>query len=105
LICIYRSTDRLARISVDITNTSDIDWKIDIRKSIARPPLSIRPLLIKIAEDTRAKARRVFAHRGLYNKSTPKEEIHNAWRSEVFKGGSCPSKTLVHENHLGTIAR
>jgi hypothetical protein len=26
---------RLARISVDITNTSDIDWKIDIRKSIA----------------------------------------------------------------------
>lgn len=78
---------RLARISVDITNTSDIDWKIDIRKSIARPPLSIRPLLIKIAEDTRAKARRVFAHRGLYNKSTPKEEIHNAWRSEVFKGG------------------
>lgn len=78
---------RLARISVDITNTSDVDWKIDIRKSIARPPLSIRPLLIKIAEDTRAKARRVFAHRGLYNKSAPKEEIHNAWRSEVFRGG------------------
>ncbi len=78
---------RLARISVDITNTSDVDWKIDIRKSIARPPLSIRPILIKIAEDTRAKARRVFAHRGLYNKNTQKEEIHNAWRSEVFKGG------------------
>lgn len=78
---------RLARISVDISNTSDVDWKIDIRKSIARPPVSIRPILIKIAEDTRAKARRVFAHRGLYNKSAPKEEIHNAWRSEVFKGG------------------
>jgi hypothetical protein len=78
---------RLARISVDITNTSDIDWKIDIRKSIARPPLSIRSTLVKIAEDTRAKARRVFAHRGLYNKNTQNEEIHNAWRSEVFKGG------------------
>lgn len=78
---------RLARISVDIANTSDVDWKIDIRKSIARPPLSVRPMLLKIAEDTRAKARRVFAHRGIYNKSVPKEEIHNAWRSEVFKGG------------------
>jgi hypothetical protein len=78
---------RLARISIEITNTSDVDWKIDIRKSIARPPLSVRPMLIKIAEDTRAKARRVFAHRGLYNKNTSKEVIHNAWRSEVFKGG------------------
>ena len=78
---------RLARISVDITNKSDVDWKIDIRKSIARPPLSIKPMLTKIAEDTRSKARRVFAHRGIYNKNPPSEDIHNAWRSESFKGG------------------
>ena len=76
---------RLARISLDITNTSDVDWKIDIRKSIARPPIVIRPMLIKISEDIRAKARRVFANRGVYNKV--KEEIHTAWRSETFKGG------------------
>jgi hypothetical protein len=44
-------------------------------------------MLIRIAEDTRAKARRVFAHRGVYNKGIPKDEVHNAWRSEVFKGG------------------
>ena len=62
-----------------------MDWKIDIRKSIARPPIVIRPMLIKISEDIRAKARRVFANRGVYNKV--KEEIHTAWRSETFKGG------------------
>ena len=80
---------RLARISVDITNSSDsdADWKIDIRKSIARPPVSIRPMLVRFAEDIRFKARRVFAHRGAYNMNNPREEIHNAWRSETFKGG------------------
>lgn len=78
---------RLARISIDITNSSDIDWKIDIRKSIARPPISIRPTLIKFAEDIRFKARRVFAHRGTYNKNSPRDEIHNAWRSETVNSG------------------
>jgi len=80
---------RLARISVDITSSSDsdTDWKIDIRKSIARPPVSIRPMLVRFAEDIRFKARRVFAHRGAYNITNPREEIHNAWRSETFKGG------------------
>jgi len=33
---------RLARIRLDIPNTADAAWKIDIRKSIARPPVSVR---------------------------------------------------------------
>ena len=37
-------THRLARIRLDIPNDADIDWKIDIRKSMARPPVSLRPL-------------------------------------------------------------
>lgn len=78
---------RLARISIDISNKSDMDWKIDIRKSIARPPHTIRPRLIKISEDIRSKARRVFAHRGFYNKNNSKKEIYNVWRSEKFNGG------------------
>src|SRR5262249_27183076 len=36
---------RLARIRIDIPNTADRDWRIDIRKAIARPPDAIRKRL------------------------------------------------------------
>jgi hypothetical protein len=55
---------RLARIRLDIPNTADADWKIDVRKSTARPPVSLRPWLTLLAENTRERARRVFAYRG-----------------------------------------
>jgi hypothetical protein len=55
---------RLARLRVDIGNASDAAWKIDIRKSTARPPVEVRPRLTGLAEDARDRARRVFAWRG-----------------------------------------
>ncbi len=55
---------RLARIRLDIPNSADADWKIDIRKSSARPPLHLRGWLTMLAEDTRGRARKAFAHRG-----------------------------------------
>jgi hypothetical protein len=51
---------RLVRISIDIDNSVDFDWKIDIKKSVARPPIPIRDRLIVLAEDCRARARKVF---------------------------------------------
>lgn len=71
---------RLARIRVDIPNTADADWKIDIRKSTARPPVSIRPWLTKLAEDTRERARRVFAFRGAPVALAGGGPIEQAWR-------------------------
>jgi hypothetical protein len=44
---------RLARIRLDIPNSADAEWKIDIRKSTARPPVTLRPALTKLAEDRR----------------------------------------------------
>lgn len=55
---------RLARIRVEIGNASDAAWKIDIRKSTARLPVEVRSKLTTLAEDTRNRARRVFAWRG-----------------------------------------
>lgn len=55
---------RLARLRVEIGNASDAAWKIDIRKSTARPPVEVRPRLTALAEDARDRARRVFAWRG-----------------------------------------
>jgi len=73
---------RLARIRLDITNSADADWKIDIRKSTASPPVALRAILMRIAEDTRARARRVFAHRGVPFSSKGNSPVQQAWRTE-----------------------
>ncbi|MBF0340326.1 MAG: ATP-binding protein [Magnetococcales bacterium] len=78
---------RLARIRLDIPNSADADWKIDIRKSIARPPVQVRLELIRLAEDTRSRARRVFAHRGKTVRLGDKQPVVEVWRAEHFQGG------------------
>ena len=78
---------RLARIRLDIPNTADAHWKIDIRKSTARPPMLIRSQLTRLAEDTRTRARRVFAHRGQSVRFGDSSPVMEAWRAERFNGG------------------
>lgn len=78
---------RLARIRIDIPNSADADWKIDIRKSIARPPVMLRDHLTRLAEDTRERARRVFAHRGAPPTRPGAAVTVQAWRADHFKGG------------------
>ena len=55
---------RLARIRLDIPNSADAEWKINVLKSTASPPVRLRPQLHRLASETRNTARRVFAHRG-----------------------------------------
>jgi len=77
---------RLARIRLDIPNSADADWKIDIRKSTARPPVYLRTWLTTLAEETRSRARRAFAHRGkpilMGNR-----QIVEAWKVENLAKG------------------
>ncbi len=77
---------RLARVRLDIPNSADADWKIDIRKSSARPPVYLRNWLTALAEETRSRARRAFAHRG---KPTllGKKQIIEAWKAEQLAHG------------------
>lgn len=78
---------RLARIRLDLPNTLDEEWRIDIRKSIARPPTGLRAQLTRLAEDTRRRARDVFAHRGQVTRTAITGPIMHAWRPERFQGG------------------
>lgn len=78
---------RLARIRIDIPNSADAEWKIDIRKSTARPPVGLRGRLLRLAEDIRQRARRVFAHRGQIVAVDGKEPLVEAWRAEHGSGG------------------
>jgi hypothetical protein len=78
---------RLARIRLDIPNAADAHWKIDIRKSVARPPVALRPWLISLAQDTRDRARRVFAFRGSPVRTPGGATVEQAWRVERTKAG------------------
>jgi hypothetical protein len=78
---------KLARIRLDIPNTADADWKIDIRKATARIPVYLRPWLTTLAEDTRNRARRVFAYRGSPMPGAGGAKIEQAWAVERFKDG------------------
>ena len=55
---------KLARIRVDIPNTLDYLWEIDIKKSRASLPLSIKKALIDIIERTVGRSERVYKYRG-----------------------------------------
>lgn len=57
---------KLARIQVDLPNTMDSDWDLDVKKSRARPPGAIRARLKQIADITRGRAVDVYRHRGRY---------------------------------------
>lgn len=70
---------KLARIRIDILNTADIDWQIDVKKSMARPPQAIRSRLKEIADAIRKQAREVFANRGSRGPRQHKEPIIRAW--------------------------
>jgi Histidine kinase-, DNA gyrase B-, and HSP90-like ATPase len=73
-------SSRLARIRVDIPNSADHDWRIDIRKAIARPPDAIRKRLQGLADDIRRKAREVFVHRGQYAPRTAEGPVSRVWQ-------------------------
>lgn len=57
---------KLARIQIDLPNTMDSDWDIDVKKSRARPPGAVRDRLKMIAEIARGRAVEVYRHRGRY---------------------------------------
>lgn len=87
---------RLARIRIDIPNTVDADWKIDIRKASARPPVAVKNWLTKLAEDTRSRARRTFAARGKPRKTGTGKEIIQAWTVDSRADGI---RYRIDDNH------
>lgn len=92
---------RLARIRLDIPNSADAEWKIDIRKSTARPPVSLRQNLTHLMEDTCRRARRVFAHRGRVARPSTTDLVVRAWCTEHRKDGM---RYLIDTSHPAVAA-
>lgn len=55
---------KLARVRIDMSNSLDAEWKIDVRKSSAQPPFKVRERLKRIIEQIGANSKRVYTARG-----------------------------------------
>jgi hypothetical protein len=88
---------KLARIRLDITNETDGEWHLDVKKSTARPPVEIRDRLTQLGGEVRRMAREVFAHRGRYGPRAPApQEIERPWISRLRDGHRVYSVNRSH---------
>ena len=55
---------KLARVGIDIPNTLDAEWKIDVKKASAQPPAPVRRRLARIIERIGVPSRRTYTGRG-----------------------------------------
>lgn len=81
-------SSRLARIAVDLPQSADALWRIDVRKARARPPGVLRPRLSAIGSQCRERAREVFAWRGgnVRTAATGNEPPAPVWNEEHRSG-------------------
>jgi hypothetical protein len=70
---------KLARIEINLPNSLDSVWQIDIKKSIARPPLPLRDQLKAYASKVRTQAVEVYRHRGKIAKPYPGQKFIPLW--------------------------
>lgn len=60
----HEELTKLARVRIDIPNTLDHLWTIDVKKSRAHPPEAVRQRMKVLLEQIRSTARRPYTHRG-----------------------------------------
>lgn len=70
---------KLARIQIDLPNNLDSEWQIDIKKSIARPPVALRDQIRAYAAEVRAQAVEVYRHKGKNVKTYPGQKFTPLW--------------------------
>ena len=96
-------SSRLARIQIDIPNTGDHDWQIDIRKALARPPEMIRPHLQQLAQNVRVRAREIFVHRGQHGVRARQTQVEKIWL--VKPNGSSNRYGVKRDHYLVNLVR
>lgn len=70
---------KLTRIQIELPNTLDADWQIDIKKSIARPPLVFREQIKAYAAKVRQQAVEVYRHKGKSVKQIAGQKFVPLW--------------------------
>lgn len=82
-----KESQRLCRIRIDIPNTLDQEWQIDVKKASAKIPDVIRKRVKSICFASIEKAIKVYTHRGAYikRKGGQKELIY-LWMAKQKQG-------------------
>lgn len=75
--------NKLARIRVDIPNTLDSIWEIDIKKSTASLPDVIKRNLVAVVENSIGRSERVYKYRG---RSVSKDNLQHVWETIDNRG-------------------
>ncbi len=98
---------RLARIRLDIPNSADAEWKINVLKSTASPPVRLRSQLHRIASETRETARRVFAHRGHITQvtATRADTVADVWQVRRSAHGTSYRIDREHDLLASVLSR
>src|SRR4029078_6724945 len=77
---------KLARIQVDLPNTLDRVWHIDVKKSMARPPGPLREDFRRIAKVTRQRATEIYRHRGKVIARAATQDGSFVWNKMLRRG-------------------
>ncbi|WP_218191419.1 MULTISPECIES: ATP-binding protein [unclassified Pseudomonas] len=63
-LCRQSELTKLSRVRIDIPNSMDADWKIDVKKSSAQLPPAVRDRLQKVIERIQSGSKRTYMKRG-----------------------------------------
>lgn len=94
-----RDFSKLARIEVNFTNDNDFNWNLDIKKSVAYPPLDLRKDLIRIARIATLKSAKIYNWRSskTLTELTGEVKIQKTWYDEVNRDGI--KKYKINRSH------
>lgn len=73
---------KLVRILIDLPNTLDTQWQIDIKKSTAIPPASCKEFLRSYAKKVRALGVEVFRHKGRIIQHRAGRKFQEIWNEK-----------------------
>ena len=92
-----KENQRLLRVQVDIPNTLDKQFQIDVKKSSAKVPDELRDVFYRICQNAIEKATKVYSHRGSYVKrKNENNELVYIWQTRQNKG---KKSYLINQEH------
>lgn len=87
---------RLARIKIDLPNSMDGEWQIDVKKSRAKPPGYLKADLKKIASITRERAVEIYRYRGKVIARQNSRDFVFLWEQKLRHGKHFYSINRAH---------
>ena len=100
---LFRKEDhyKLVRIMINLPNTLDTQWQIDIKKSTAIPPITCQEFLRSYAKKVRALGVEVFRHKGRIIQYRAGRKFQNLWQTK--KVGNYAS-LIINRQHAFVVS-